>query len=86
MPISLVSRKTYRAYRYLKNYYGSRREAFRAAKRDNSIPVTQHPDKVVLPFTSDGANYNLDDRNVRLYIFNILIGAVGFEYHIREDK
>ncbi len=28
----------------------------------------------------------LDERNVRLYVFNIIVGAVAFEYHIREDK
>ncbi len=33
-----------------------------------------------------GNTLGLDDRNVRLYIFNLgLVGAIAYEYHIRED-
>ena len=46
----------------------------------------QHPAEVVLPMTDRGNSFRLDERNVRLYVFNLVIGAVAVEYHIREDQ
>ena len=54
----------------------------RKSKKRKKCP----PEEVIPALTSKGKEYNLDDRNVRLYIFSILIGAVAIEYHIREDK
>lgn len=70
--------------------YVSRRAAFRAAKRDNKIPVTLNPNKVIYPNTLEGDEIQpekLDsEKNVRLYKFSILIFTVTFEVSIREDK
>ncbi|MEZ4942254.1 MAG: hypothetical protein R3D58_15355 [Saprospiraceae bacterium] len=84
--ISIVGAKTLKKYREYLKIYPSRRAAFRAAKRDANIPMSQHPEEVIYPQSSKGREYSLDDRNVRLYIFNLGIGAVAIEYHIREDK
>ena len=86
MPISIIGRNTLRRYRRYRKVYPSRRAAFRAAKRDGGILMSQHPEEVIYPGSDLGGDYGLDDRNVRLYIFSILIGAVAFEYHLREDK
>lgn len=86
MPISIVSRGTLKRYKHYLRVYPSRRAAFRAAKRDGRIPMGQQPEEVIYPHTDMGDEYDLDDRNVRLYIFSIIIGAVAFEYHLREDK
>jgi hypothetical protein len=48
--------------------------------------MSTHPEEVIYSDSDLGGEYGLDDRNVRLYIFSILIGAVAFEYHLREDK
>lgn len=86
MPISIIGRGTLKRYRKYLKIYPSRRSAFRAAKRDGRIPMGQQPEEVIYPHTDLGNAYDLDDRNVRLYIFSIIIGAVAFEYHLREDK
>jgi hypothetical protein len=82
----IVGLRTHSLYLKYKRYFPSRRAAFRAAKRDAGIPMSQHPEKVVRPRTPEGTNYEIDDRNVRLYVFFIFIGAVFIEVHIREDK
>lgn len=86
MPISIVSRRTFKRYRKYCKIYPSRRAAFRAAKRDGDIPVCQQPDEVIYAGTDIGYDFGLDGRNARLYVFNVIVGAVAFEYHIREDK
>lgn len=70
--------------------FETRRAAFRAAKRDNGVPVTKHPDEVIRPRTPRGDEEKLDQRNRRLYIFYIIEVILGMflkkEIHIREDK
>ena len=83
---SIVSASTYERYQKYLKIYPSRRAAFRAAKRDAKIPMAEQPRGVVRPNSPEGKEYQLDDRNVRLYIFNLGIGAIAYEYHIREDK
>lgn len=46
----------------------------------------QDPEEVIYAGTPAGYDLGLDDRNVRLYIFHIIVGVVAYEYHIREDK
>lgn len=41
---------------------------------------------VVIPNTDFGDQLGLDERNVRLYVFNIIVGIIAIEYHIREDR
>ena len=48
--------------------------------------MRQHPDEVIYSGTQLGDDHGLDERNSRLYIFNLIIGALAIEYHIREDK
>lgn len=84
--VYIVGPRTIQLYRKYQKYFPSRRAAFRAAKRDANIPMSRHPDKVIHPKTDAGDSYGLDDRNVRLFIFNMGIGAIAFEYHIREDR
>jgi len=86
MTVTIISRKTRKLFTKYLLIYPSRRAAFRAAKRDGRIPVAQQPDEVIMPDTPEGEEMGLDERNVRLYVFNIIVGAVAFEYHIREDK
>lgn len=86
LTISLITSNTLKTYKEYIKIYPSRKAAFRAAKRGANIPMAQHPEEVIPALTAKGKEYNLDDRNVRLYIFSILIGAVAIEYHIREDK
>jgi hypothetical protein len=86
MPISIIGRRTLKRYKQYLKIYPSRRAAFRAAKRDGRIPMGQQPEEVIYSGTDLGFDYDLDERNVRLYIFTIIVGAVVFEYHIREDK
>ena len=52
----------------LKSYkqFSSRKEAFRAAKRDAGIPILQHPDKIKDPYTGQLKQYRrvkMTDRN-----------------------
>ena len=84
--VSVVSGKTYRKYKDLLKVYPSRRSAFRAAKRHLSIPMHKQPDEVAYPHTDLGNKKGLDDRNVKLYIFNVVFGVFAIELHIREDK
>ena len=86
MEISLVSNKVYQKYKDYSRVYPSRRAAFRDAKREGNIPMTMHPQKVLRPFTEDAKDIYLDDRNVRLYVFRLIVCAFVVEYHIREDK
>ena len=71
-------------------YFETRRQAFRAAKRDNEVPVTQQPKQVLTPPTPKGAQFELDDRNKRLYIFKRFTGLFSRkqfpDIHIREDR
>ncbi|GJL61328.1 MAG: hypothetical protein NPIRA03_41850 [Nitrospirales bacterium] len=69
--------------------YETRKQAFRASKRDNKIPISMQPNEVVKPNTERGNQERLDDRNRRLYIFRLiesLFGEKGRDIHIREDK
>lgn len=70
--------------------FETRHQAFRAAKRDNNVPMSQQPSEVVKPGTEEWKSRNLDHRNRRLYIFEILASLFGLnprkEIHIREDK
>lgn len=71
-------------------YFDSRKSAFRAFKRDYNIPVSEHPEEVVKPYTQKGGDLGLDRRNIRLYIFEIIKNLFGTEkrknIHLREDK
>ena len=49
--------------------YLSRRAAFRGAKRDGNIPMSQHPDESIYPNSDKGKEYGLDKRNVILLYF-----------------
>lgn len=84
--VFIIGPRTLQLYRKYQKYFPSRRAAFRAAKRDANIPMSRHPDMVVYPQTDAGDTYGLDDRNVRLFIFNLGIGGIAFEFHIREDR
>jgi hypothetical protein len=86
MAISIVGFQILRRYEEYLKVYPSRKAAFRAAKRDANIPMQQHPQEIVTPFSHLGNDYDLDDRNVRLYIFHLLVCGIVIEYHIREDK
>lgn len=80
-----VSRRTHKLYKQYRQYFPSRRAAFRAAKRDAGIPMSRHPDAVVYPRTPAGEKSKLDERNVRFYVFDIWIGAIALQFRIRED-
>jgi len=88
MKVSIVGNRTYWKYRSLvaQKIYPSRSAAFRAAKRYLKLPMSKHPDKLVYPYTDLGDAYDLDERNVRLYVFYTFVGAIILELHIREDK
>lgn len=67
------------------NIYSSRRAAFRAAKRDNKVPMSEHPTEVIRPNTPAGDEIPLfADKNVKLYVFNLVV--LGIAVEIREDK
>ncbi len=84
LSIHLVGQSVHQLYKEYVRIYPSRRAAFRAAKRDGGIPVSQHPSEVILPNTDEGVEEGLDERNVRLYVFRIY--GVGALFFIREDK
>ena len=86
MKVSIASNEVYRKFQEYLKIYPSRKAAFRAAKRDGNIPISQHPEMVVIPNTDFGDQLGLDERNVRLYVFNIIVGIIAIEYHIREDR
>lgn len=69
-------------------FFETRRQAFRSAKKDNKIPVSEQPDETVKPSTKRGDEEKLDKRNKRLFIFRINKGMFKKEesIHIREDK
>jgi hypothetical protein len=67
--------------------YRSRREVFRAAKRENGVPMSMQPSKTVSPNQyEEWKKYELDKRNLRLYIFNLVIDLKLKTIYIREDK
>ena len=87
------SPKKQKQKRYPDKHHDSRRAAFRAAKRDNGITVSQQPVEVIRPNDKDKWNeYGLDkSKNRALYRFVVfLLGLLGFseekEIHIREDS
>ena len=89
----MKSSKRSKQKKYPDKHYETRRAAFRAAKRDNGIPVSQQPDEVIKPNDKDKWDeYELDgSKNTALYRFVVfLLGLLGFaeekEIHIREDK
>jgi RHS repeat-associated protein len=61
----------------------TRREAFRNAKDQNSIPRSQQPDKTIKPGTKEGDQAGLDKRNVKQDEFT---NSKGEKVIIREDK
>ncbi|PSR15420.1 MAG: hypothetical protein DA408_08600 [Bacteroidetes bacterium] len=79
--------------KYPDKHYETRKAAFREAKRDNGIPVSQQPIDVIRPNDKDKWDeYGLDrSKNRALYRFVVfLLGLFGFseerEIHIREDS
>ncbi len=78
---------------YEDKYYSTRRAAFRDAKRDNGIPVTQHPNEVIRPDDEQWHEFGLDETRNRalyrfiLYLLNLVTGFFEQrEVQIREDK
>lgn len=69
-------------------FFGTRKQAFRSAKKDNNIPVSEQPDETVKPSTPRGNEEKLDKRNKRLYIFRRNKGMFKKDERIyfREDK
>ena len=59
------------------------REALRNAKDQNGIPRSAQPDKTVKSGTIEGDQYNLDERNVKLYEYT---NSKGQKVLIRHDK
>lgn len=84
--LSVIDRQTLARFNQFVHFYPSRKAAFRAAKRDAKIPMRQSPAEVVGSKSAYWNSLGLDERYTRLYIFNIFVGAIAFEYHIREDK
>ena len=77
---------------YEDKYYKTRRAAFRAAKRDNGIPVSRQPQEVIRPNDEKWVDYNLDREKNRalyrfiVYLLNMLTGFFERrEVRIRED-
>ncbi len=86
MTVFVIDAGALKLYREYEKIYPSRSAAFRAAKRDAKIPMGQQSSDVIKANIDIGATFGLDERNVRLYIFNLLIGAVAIEYHKIEQK
>lgn len=89
----MKSHKRNKEKQYEDKYYESRRAAFRAAKRDNNIPVSQQAVEVIRNNDKDWNEYGLRrDKNRALYRFivyllNMLTGfSEKKEVHIREDN
>jgi len=61
-----------------------------AFKKDYGIPKSEQAREVVKPRTLEGRKRKLDQRNVRLYIFDLILNFFGIavrqETHLREDK
>ena len=77
---------------YQDKFYKTRRAAFRAAKRDNCVPASQHPKEVIRPNDEKWDEYGLDRTKNRslyrffVYLLNILTGFSELkEVRIRED-
>lgn len=74
----------------ISKYFDTRKGAFRGFRRDYDIPNSEQPRKVVTPDSKGGEDYNLDERNKRLYIFGEKSNSFGRvkrkETHLREDK
>jgi hypothetical protein len=77
----------------VKKIYASRREAFRAAKRENGIPMGMQPKEVIYPHEIsklEEKRLHLDKRNVRLYVFEWFVKRIDkinkHTIYIREDK
>lgn len=77
---------------YQDKYYKTRRAAFRAAKRDNGVPVSQQPMEVIRPNDEKWDEYGLDRNKNRslyrfiVYLLNMLTGfSERKEVRIRED-
>jgi len=70
--------------------FDSRKGAFRGFKRDYGISNSEQPKKVINSDSKGGDQYNLDERNKRLYIFEEKTNGFGKvkikETHLREDK
>ena len=70
--------------------FGTRKQAMRAFKKDYDIPNSEQPKEVVKPLTAKGDEHDLDERNVRLYvfraIFNLFRGTKRRKTHLREDN
>lgn len=70
--------------------FDTRKQAMNAFKEDYGIPKSEQPREVVKPQTMKGRKHKLDDRNVRLYIFDLILNFFGIETrpetHLREDK
>ena len=71
-------------------HFDTRKQALHAFKKDYNIPRTEQPKEVVKPFTPQGERHNLDNRNVRLYIFQAVVNLFKVttrrKTYLREDK
>lgn len=71
-------------------HFETRRQAYNAFKMDYGIPKSEQPSEVIKPDTPKGQGHKLDNRNVRLYIFDAILNFLGIETrkktHLREDK
>lgn len=90
MPIKTTNKKQKPRTESKGQTFCSRREAFRAAKRDLDIPMQKHPTKVLSSSHPGWEDTKMDKRNSRLYIFKIIRMIFGKpeedEIHFREDK
>lgn len=70
--------------------YPSANAAFRAAKRYSKIPVSKQPTEVIKKNTARWKEERLDDRNIKLYIFEKIRNLFGTPeeagIRIRQDK
>ena len=71
-------------------HFETRRQAYNAFKADYGIPKSEQPSEVIKPGTPKGRDHELDDRNLRLYIFDAILNFLGLETrkktYLREDK
>jgi len=74
----------------ISKYFDTRKGAFRGFRKDYDVPKTEQPQKVVSPDSRGGKDYELDERNKRLYIFGEKRNKFGQvkrrETQLREDK
>lgn len=89
-PAEMAKTRIRKKRRGIAKYFRTRREAYTAFKTDYDIPKSEAPAKVVKPDTPAGDKVELDNRNVRLYIFRAIRNLFGRfirrEIHLREDK